>query len=206
MKTAFSIYAPALLALTLLAPTTLFAQETDVSLGTTLPLQDRAMQSSNGSTQRLADLGGPNGLVLIFWSNNCPWVDKYEDRLRSTVAEFSGQGFGFVLVNSNDPVAFPEESIDGIRDRAASRNYGVPYLLDEGSALANALGVTRTPHVYVFDGSRALIYSGTLDDSPGDPGNVKEAYLNDVLAAVGAGGRAPVTRTTAFGCRLKPVQ
>lgn len=194
---------PMLLALTLLSPLSASAQG-EPSLGIALPMADRAMPSSNGSTQRLADLSGSNGLVLVFWSNNCPWVDKYEDRVSALARSHSG--FGFVLVNSNDPVAFPEESIDGIRERSSKRKYGVPYLLDEGSSLAKALGASRTPHVFVFDGSGSLIYTGTIDDSPGDPGNVTENFLEDVLTAVGGGSKAPVSRTTSFGCRIKYVQ
>lgn len=185
---------------------TAYGQEAEISLGSQLPLADRAMPSSNGGTQRLADIGGQNGTVVVFWSNNCPWVDKYEDRLLESISRFSGEGYGFALVNPNDPVAFPEESIDGIRKRASDNDYGVPYLLDEGSALAKALGATRTPHVFVFDGSGALVYEGGIDDSPGDPGNVTEAFLSDVLTAVAAGNRASVSRTTSFGCRIKYVQ
>lgn len=195
----------ALLTVLLLSPLMARAQSGEVSLGISLPLADRAMPSSNGSTQTLGDLVGSNGLVLIFWSNNCPWVDKYEDRIRDLSSRFSS-GFGFVLVNSNDPVAFPDESIEGIRKRASSSNYGVPYVLDEGSSLANALGATRTPHVFVFDGSNSLVYTGTIDDSPGDPGNVTESFLEDVLTAVAGGSKAPVSRTTSFGCRIKSVQ
>ena len=183
-----------------------FAQDAQVTLGTTIPLADRAMPSANGSTQSLGSLAGANGTVLIFWSNNCPWVDKYEDRVADLVSRFGQQGFGFVLVNSNDPVAFPEESVDGIRERAASSKYAAAYVLDEGSELAQALGATRTPHVFVFDGARALVYEGAIDDSPGDPGDVKEKFLDDVLTAASAGNRASVSRTTSFGCRIKYVQ
>ncbi|HEX7069828.1 MAG TPA: thioredoxin family protein [Rhodothermales bacterium] len=203
--TRFAIQAMAALAVTMLVSTAAMAQNEPV-LGTKLPLADRSMPSSNGNSQRLADLAGPNGTVVLFWSNNCPWVDKYEDRLSETVSRFSQAGFGFVLVNSNDPVAFPEEAIDGIRERASSRNYTVPYLLDEGSQLAKALGAVRTPHVYVFDGSGGLVYSGAIDDSPGDPADVTETFLVSVLGSMSNGQKASVTRTTSFGCRIKAVQ
>lgn len=204
-RTFYSLLAP-LLVMALFVPSSAHAQDGDVTLGTPLPLADRPLQSSNGGTQRLADLGGSSGLVLVFWSNNCRWVDSYEDRLAASIDRFSQQGYNFVLINSNDPVAFPEESIDAIRDRADQRRYSAPYLLDEGSQLAVALGATRTPHVFVFDGASALVYSGTIDDSPGDPDNVSESYLDSVLTAMSTGDRAPVSRTVSYGCRIKLVE
>lgn len=178
----------------------------EIALGSQLPMADRSMSSSTGESLRLADLSGSAGLVLVFWSNECPWVDKYEDRMSALISRFQGAGYGFALINANDPIAFPVEGPAGSRERSQSRRYAIPYLLDDGSALAKALGATRTPHVYVFGADRSLVYSGAFDDSPGDPGNVTESYVADVLQAGAQGTRAGIPRTTAFGCRIKFVQ
>jgi hypothetical protein len=77
------------------------------------------------------------------------------------------------------------------------------YVVDGGAAFAKALGASRTPHAFVFDSNNALIYVGTIDDSPGDPGNVKKTYLSDALTAMVGGSAIGVPKTEAFGCTIK---
>lgn len=190
-----------LFGLLLFAPAFALAQEANI--GSTLPLASRSMQAADGSSLTLGSLKGDQGTVVIFWSNTCPWVSKAEDRVLSLANTYAGRGFGFVLVNANDPVAFPDESGEANQQRATSANYGMPYVTDAGSELAVALGASRTPHIYVFDGSDALVYVGALDDSPGDPSNVTKTYLADALDAVIAGSPVPVAQTKAFGCTIK---
>jgi hypothetical protein len=48
-----------------------------------------------------------------------------------------------------------------------------------------------------------LSYSGTIDDSPGDPGSVQDEFLRKVLTALGSGGSVDVPKTKAFGCTIK---
>ncbi len=190
-----------LFAAMLAIPATVQAQE--VPLGTELPLANRSMSVSDGSSTTLAGLGGTASTVIIFWSNQCRWVDRYEDRLGQLVSDFEGRGVSFVLVNANDPSANPEESQSASGERASSRGYRAPYVIDAGSELATALGATRTPHVYVFNGENRLVYVGSVDDSPGDPANVERSYLADALEALVSGATIDVPQTKAFGCTIR---
>jgi thiol-disulfide isomerase/thioredoxin len=176
----------------------------EAPLGTTLPQLDRSIQNVDGASTTLGALRGSNATVIVFWSNQCPWVDRYEDRILALASRYRDQGVNFILVNPNDPSAFPQESAQEGRARAQTANYGrIPYVVDQGSQLANALGATRTPHVYVFDGNSSLVYVGGVDDSPTDAGNVGASYLDDALSAVVAGRSVGVSQTRAFGCTIK---
>jgi hypothetical protein len=75
--------------------------------------------------------------------------------------------------------------------------------MDAGSDLAEAFGASRTPQVFVFNADNALVYSGTLDDSPGDPASVQKHYLRDALDALLSGTSIAVPRTKAFGSMIK---
>ena len=77
------------------------------------------------------------------------------------------------------------------------------YLSDPTSAVAKAFGAERTPHAFVFDADGRLAYVGTIDDSPGDAGNVKERYLE---RAIGTLGGVATPSTKAFGCTIKFAQ
>lgn len=175
----------------------------ELPLGSSLPMADQTLTSPDGSPVVLADVLGSAGTVLIFWSNQCPWVDKYEDRIGALADQYGGAGFAFLAVNANDPQAFPKESAPESRKPAQQLGQAFSYLMDTGSALAKALGASRTPHVFVFDADRTLVYTGTIDDSPGDPGNVQKTYLKDVLDALQAGQEVAVAKTKAFGCTIK---
>lgn len=168
-----------------------------------LPLADRPMPSTDGQQVTLAQLRGTRGLVIVFWSNRCPWVDRYEARLKELAEAYEARGVPFVLVNANDPEAFPQESLEASRQQAQRKGYPMPYLKDEGAALARALGASRTPEVFAFDARNRLVYRGAIDDSPGDASNVQQAYLKAALEAL-LQGRAPeTTETGAFGCLIR---
>lgn len=168
-----------------------------------LPLADRPMPSVDGQTVTLAQLRGSRGLVIVFWSNRCPWVDRYETRLKELVERYEAQGIAFVLVNSNDPEAFPQESIEASRQQAQRKRYPMPYLKDEGAALARALDASRTPEVFVFDARNRLVYRGAIDDSPGDAANVQQVYLQTALQALLQGQVPETAETGAFGCLIR---
>ncbi|RMH52269.1 MAG: thioredoxin family protein [Bacteroidetes bacterium] len=179
------------------------AQDQELPLGAPLPSAELTLTRPDGRAVSLQSLLGSAGTVIVFWSNQCPWVDKYEDRLADLAATYGAAGFAFLVVNANDADAFPKEGADESQARARDLGAAFTYLMDNGSALARALGASRTPHVFVFDANRTLVYVGTIDDSPGDPGNVQKTYLKDVLDALQAGQSVAVPKTKAFGCTIK---
>lgn len=179
------------------------AQGPAADLGTTLPMTDRAMRAAAGGSTTLADVAGAKGTAVMFWCNSCPWVKKYEDRVISLAAEYEKAGIGFIAVNANDPVAFPADNLEAMAARVAEKKYPFPYVLDDGSRLARALGATRTPQVFLFDAQNRLVYEGTVDDSPSDATQVESAYLRNALSHLVAGEDIAVQRTKAFGCTIK---
>ena len=176
-------------------------QDGEIPLGTVMPASDQPLVATDGSTATLSDMSGARSTVVVFWSNTCPWTDKLSARLFD-IAENAADGVAFVLINSNDPDAFPKESLAA----NAAADYPLPYLSDATSAVAHAFGATRNPHFFVFDRERTLVYVGGFDDSPGDAGRASKRYVPDALRSVGAGQTPDVTRTKAFGCLIKPAR
>jgi thiol-disulfide isomerase/thioredoxin len=171
----------------------------EIPLGSQMPMGDQGLADVAGGNKSLGSLRGSKGTVVAFWSNQCPWIDKYQERVLALANTFKSQGIGFVFVNANDAAAYPKESVEESR----AKGYPVTYLMDGTSALAKAFGAERTPHVYVFDATGTLVYVGTVDDSPGDPGNVQKQYLRDALTAVVQGSPVAVPQTKAFGCMIR---
>ncbi len=185
--------------LLLLSSTVAMAQPQELPLGSPLPMTDLAITHVDGSQTTIGALTGGNGTIFIFWSNNCRWIDSYEERVMALHGQASAGGVNLVLINANDPESFPQEAASV----GQGKNYPMPYVMDSGSQFAQAVGAFRTPHVFGFDGSNTLVYTGTIDDSPGDPGNVEKTYLQDVIVALAGGTNPDVTPPKAFGCRIK---
>ena len=191
------------LALTVALAAPALAQGDALEIGARLPLADRAMPATSGQSTTFGRAMGGRGLAVIFWCNTCPWVKKYEDRVVALANEYMAAGFGFIAVNANDPVGYPDDNMDAMRQQANAGGYPFPYVADAGSEAARAFGATRTPQIFLFDAGGTLVYEGTVDDSPSEPAEVEEHYFRDALNQVVAGEPVAVQKTRAFGCTIK---
>jgi peroxiredoxin len=185
---------------------TAVAQDAAIPLGTPMPGQDVGLVDASGGTTTLAALKGSELTTVVFWGNRCPWIIRYEDRIKLLSNELGSEAKVFVLVNSNDASAFPAESAEASATYASEKGLRVSYLSDARSDLARAFGASRTPQAFVFDAAGTLVYSGAIDDSPGDPDNVSKQYLRDALLSLGRSQPVSVPETKAFGCMIRPVQ
>lgn len=172
--------------------------------GAPLPLAEWPfLNATDGRPARIVDLMGTTGTVFVFYGNRCLWVERYEDRLFDLVRAYADRGVRFVLVNANDPDAFPRDAYPASRIRAESLPTRVPYLMDDGDVLADAFGAERTPQVFVFNGQAKLVYSGAIDDVPSDANAVTQPYLADALQALVRQRPVAVPQTRPFGCALR---
>lgn len=170
-----------------LLPSVVSAQ---VSVGGMIP--DVALQNMRGGDTSTHALFGDQGAAFVFWSNDCSWTDQYESRVEA----LNTASIPVILVNSNDATVFPKEAEPG-------KQYDVAYVRDLGGRLAKALGAERTPHVFVFDQEKALVYAGGIDDSPADAQEVQEAWFQDAMEQLSSGQSVSVSSTQSFGCRIK---
>lgn len=193
-----------LLVLLALLATPALAQPAGLAAGAALPEADRALATADGGQLALRQAAGPNGLVVVFWSNVCPWAERYGARLAALSSEYGPAGIGFAAVNANDAARFPEEGPDEMRRAAAEYGFGFPYLRDESGTLARAFGARATPQVFLFSSAGALVYDGAIDDSPSDPERVTLPYLRQAMDQQLAGLAVEVQRTAALGCTVKP--
>lgn len=181
-----------------------YAQTDALPLGSPLPdasLYDVQTRASVSTTA----LRGEQATVVLFWSNQCLWIDRYEERVLTLHDTFADRGVQFVLVNANDADAFADEGRSASADQAQS--YGdLRYVRDDNAAFARQLGAERTPHAFLFDAEGTLVYRGAIDDSPGSPNDVATAYLREAIQATLNGEPVSEADTRPFGCMLKPAR
>ena len=118
----------------------------------------------------------------MFISNHCPFVVHVKDEIVKFANEYLKKGFGFVAINSNDIVKYPEDSPCNMLKFAVKYKFSFPYLFDETQKIAKAYGAACTPDFFLFDKNLKLIYRGQLDDSR--PTNKKTVTGNDLRIAL----------------------
>lgn len=162
-----------------------------------------SLPATDGTTVSPEQFADRAVLGVVFWCNHCPYVKAWEDRLIAVGREFASRGVQLLVISSNDPVAYPDDSFEAMAARAREKAYPFPYLFDESQETARRYGATRTPEIFLFDRDRVLRYHGAPDDNFENPDAVTAHFLRDAIAALLA-GRTPATATTPpKGCTIK---
>ncbi|MGD2062032.1 MAG: thioredoxin family protein [Nitrospirota bacterium] len=174
-----------------------------LQLGATIPSTDTKMENVDGRSLSIADVHGEKGTLVIFSCNHCPWVQAWQKRMVALGNEYSAKGIGVVLVNSNDPAAYPTDDLDTMKQVAAREGYRFPYVVDATSDVGRAFGATRTPEAFLFDGAGRLVYHGAIDDNAHEPERVTHRFLRDALDALLAGRPVDPADVPFIGCSIK---
>jgi len=174
-----------------------------LAIGDAMPMKDVKLVGVDGRSVTLASVAGKKGTLVVFTCNHCPWAQAWQTRVASIGNGASAKGIGVVAINSNDPVAYPEDDYSGMQARSKMLGLKFPYVVDATSDMARAFGATRTPEAFLFDASGKLVYHGTVDDNARDQSAVTQHWLQDAVDAVIAGKDVATTETKAFGCGIK---
>ena len=164
---------------------------------------DFALPATDGKTYRLSDFNESPVLVVSFTCNHCPCVTGSDEVTRRTAEEFGPQGVQFVGINSNSANTHPEDSFDHMVERMAAQRFPWLYLRDESQQVALAYGALRTPHFYVFDAARKLIYTGRGVDNPQDTSKMTVNDLANAPRQHLAGEKITTPATNPLGCNVK---
>jgi peroxiredoxin len=157
----------------------------------------------DGRRHTTASARGPNGLVVMFICNHCPYVKAVIDRIVRDCKELQAQGIGSIAVMSNDPVDYPEDSFDNMKRVAQAKGFPFPYVFDESQDVARAYGAACTPDFFGFNSKLELQYRGRLDASRRDAVPDARRELFEAMVQVAKTGTAPKEQIAAIGCSIK---
>ena len=173
----------------------------------TLQIGERApefrLPATDGKTYSLSDFADDTVLVVFFTCNHCPYVTGSDEATRRTVETFSPRGVRFVAINSNSRNTYAEDDFTHMVQRMREHNFPWIYLHDETQEVARAYGALRTPHFYVFDRARRLIYTGRAIDHPRQAEKAKTHDLERALEEHLAGKPVTASVTNPIGCNVK---
>jgi len=157
----------------------------------------------DGNLVSLADQMGPNGVLVAFICNHCPYVKAIIDRLVDDAKQLQAEGFGVVAVMSNDYRYVAEDSPPHLKRFAKQHGFTFPYLLDEDQQVGKTFGAVCTPDFFGFNRDGELQYRGRLDDARmGDASNRTPELLN-AMHQIATTGNGPKEQFPSMGCSIK---
>jgi peroxiredoxin len=164
---------------------------------------DFRLPATDGRDYSLSDFDDHPFLVLFFTCNHCPYVIGSDEVTRATAEKYRDAGVVFVAINSNSENTYPEDSFPNMVRRMEKLRFPWKYLYDKDQSLAKAYGALRTPHFYVFNRERELVYTGRGVDSPRDISRMMVNDLDRALDELTSGRKISVPATNPIGCNIK---
>lgn len=148
---------------------------------------------------------GPNGLLIMFICNHCPYVKAIQSRLVDDTRKLRDEyGVNSIAIMSNDPNEYEADSFDNMKRVADEFQYPFPYVLDETQEVAKAYGAVCTPDFFGYNADLELQYRGRLDASRKETASddVKRDLL-DAMIQIAETGKGPQDQIPSMGCSIK---
>ncbi len=157
----------------------------------------------DGKRYNLANACGPNGLLVMFICNHCPYVKSIRDRIVRDTLELKQHGINSIAIMSNDPADYEEDSFANMKQVAEEFAYPFPYVMDETQEIAKAYDAVCTPDFFGFNANLELQYRGRLDASRKDAAPDAERDLFNAMVQVAKTGQGPREQLASMGCSIK---
>ncbi len=164
---------------------------------------DFYLPATDGNNYSLESFNQTKYLVLFFTCNHCPYVINSDELTRKTAEQFKEMGVEFVAINSNSKNTYQEDNFESMVERMKEHKFPWKYLHDESQDVAMAYGALRTPHFFVFDDKRRLVYTGRAVDNPKDSLRITVNDLDRVLEELTTGKEVSIAATNPIGCNVK---
>ena len=163
-----------------------------------------SLPATDGKTYDLSDVSGPNGTLVMFICNHCPYVLSVLDRIIRDAHDLQAMGVGVAAISANDVVAYPQDSFENMGKMAIEHGFPFPYLYDEPQDVARAYDAACTPDFFGFNRDRELQYRGRLDASGRNAGpSDLRRDLFEAMKLVAETGQGPKDQIASMGCSIK---
>jgi peroxiredoxin len=181
----------------------------ELKVGKKAPKTTLGLEGIDGKTYNIDNLTKENGLIVIFSCNTCPFVvgsdnfDGWEKQYNDIHKIAKENNMGMVLINSNAAKRDGVDSKEEMKSHSEAQDYTMPYVVDSKSVLADAFGAKTTPHAFILDKDKKLVYKGSIDNSWDTKKTELETYLYEAIDDLVAGNKIENNNTTARGCSIK---
>ena len=174
-----------------------------LQIGAELPKANIKLLDINGNKISMKEAQKPNGLLVMFSCNTCPFVVRNQQRTKAICKYALQNNIGVILLNSNEGQRNDDDSFKAMKEYAKQQNYEWYYAVDKDNEIADAFGAKRTPECFLFNKDFRLSYHGAIDDNPGDDENVTNHYLKEAINNLISGKEIAVKESRSVGCAIK---
>ena len=164
---------------------------------------DFRLPATDGREYSLSDFNDHPFLVIFFTCNHCPYVTGSDEVTRATAEKFREKGVAFIGINSNSEHTYEEDSFPNMIKRMKEHNFPWKYLHDREQTVVKDYGALKTPHFFVFNHDRVLVYTGRAVDSPRDASRITVNDLDRVLEELTSNRQISVPVANPIGCNIK---
>jgi len=164
---------------------------------------DFELEGIDGRSYRLEDVRGPNGTLVMFICNHCPYVKSVVSRIVRDVGDLQELGIGTIAIMANDTENYPEDSFENMKAFASEHGFNFPYVIDRTQEVARAYDAVCTPDFFGFNKDLELQYRGRLDESKTTAVANARRELFEAMAKVAETGRGPKEQIASMGCSIK---
>jgi hypothetical protein len=178
-------------------------RENSLPIGAPVPKATIKLKDVSGKEISLQEAKQANGLLVMFSCNTCPYVIRNQSRTKEVCAYARDNKIGVVLLNSNEGDRNEGNSYESMQSYARTQDYQWYYAVDQNSVLADAFGASRTPECFLFNKEGKLVYHGAIDDSPGDPSQIKRHHLREAILEMTEGKEVSVKESRSVGCSIR---
>lgn len=185
-----------------------FAFQSNAAVNTNEAAPVFALKDSNGNEQQLASY--QEKYVVLEWLNHeCPFVRKHYDSgsMQDLQKEYTEKGVVWFSIISSAPGKQGYCTADeAVKLTEQEKAHPTAVLLDPDGAVGKLYEAKTTPHMFIIDPQRVLIYQGAIDDiASTDTADIGKAnnYVRMVLDEAMAGKEVSVASTKSYGCSVK---
>ena len=165
---------------------------------------DFGLPGVDGRNHTLESASGPNGLLVMFICNHCPYVKALLPRIIRDTRELATIGIGSIAIMPNDPAEYPADDWESMKAIARNLLFPFPYVLDATQEVARAYGAVCTPDFFGYNRKMELQYRGRLDASHGEAADDHTPRdLFKAMKQVALRGYGPSEQFPSIGCSIK---
>jgi peroxiredoxin len=165
--------------------------------------RDFKLKGVDDKTYTLADARGPNGTLVAFICNHCPYVKAVIGRIVEETQALRAIGVETIAIMPNDTASYPQDSFDNMKAFARQHRFPFPYVIDDAQAVARAYDAQCTPDFFGFNAKDELQYRGRLDASRTSLVPNARRELFEAMQQVAKTGHGPQEQMPSMGCSIK---
>ena len=155
-------------------------------------------------TVSLKDIQGPEGTLIMFICNHCPYVQAIMKEAVTISNTIKSLGIHTVAIMPNDTEYESEDSFDNMKLFSKQNHFLFPYLLDESQEVARKFGAVCTPDFFGYNNKGQLQYRGRIRRlNHLTPVMEGESELLSAMKLIASNGQGPKKQFASMGCSIK---